>query len=803
MTASIPSAMGVPGISGPPDWLSAPPTGIYRLDDVRWNGAVQRTFGSGASQGAVFRATQAVVGGQQFIYLSFRAAFVQTLSDQFDMVYLGLQRHGTSDAMVVRIQVHGSGFSHSGPPPDNNPPSNIAGAQISTRSGAATSWTVQAVPPTWINTNARAWIQSATDVPADPNNRWAIQLRIPANAAGGITADSGPNLGTDFDMWYLIQAATSTGSPVILADYRASGATSAGELILGNYPAPANWDEFLLTTGPASDGGVAIRWGDVKVRNALYGEGTKIANGLSNTFVARPRNYRPDVIPAGAINATFRIANWGSVGGDPGVIDFASGVWDYVPGNSETTPVISNADIASLTAGSNPPTTNNQLQLSALMNLAAGKSLHQCIYVTLSGTNLTFLNNSIYQNMNFDHTSMLERAAEISIVGLEKFSPRPRDVYLAVEKVNMQRNLPPGTNEGRFLESTSRRLIEQGGPLAEKLGKARAILSDQGDFGSAARLETLLADLMKALANLNYVDQEKGFSALQQLMETLQSWLLAAKTHPASAKPLADLLDALAGWLLAGSADAVARLSALLAVVKQWLSRLAKDPVSSEFLPKVLSVLRGWLSTLPDSEKHTAHIGTMGGWLESGRPSGRLPEVITALRELLSALSSAGPESKTPPAGFSQGAAAWLRGAERLQAFVDVLADVGLTTDELDQLFPTLRIHVYHDTGERVKGSDGGDHAVLRSQSSFGLYNYHEGNLEGWQTSMEGARRIADNLYLIAVPNDSTAKVNVRVQAVEPGEERIKEDPIVPVVQEEPCGCLCKILKLLGIDRRK
>ena len=137
MTVSIPRATGVPGISGPPDWFSAPPAGSYRLDDVRWNGATQRTFGSGASQGAVFRATQAIVGGQQYIYLSFRAAFVQTLSDNYDLVYLGLQRTGTSDAMVVRIQVHGPAFSHSGPPPDTNPPANIAGVQISTRSGGA------------------------------------------------------------------------------------------------------------------------------------------------------------------------------------------------------------------------------------------------------------------------------------------------------------------------------------------------------------------------------------------------------------------------------------------------------------------------------------------------------------------------------------------------------------------------------------------------------------------------------------------------------------------------------------------
>jgi hypothetical protein len=111
-----------------------------------------------------------------------------------------------------------------------------------------------------------------------------------------------------------------------------------------------------------------------------------------------------------------------------------------------------------------------------------------------------------------------------------------------------------------------------------------------------------------------------------------------------------------------------------------------------------------------------------------------------------------------------------------------------------------MRIHVYHDTGERMTGSDGVSRPVLSVQPSFGLYVYHEEDLEGWQTSIEGAQRIADNLYLLAVPNHSTAKVKVKVQAVRPGEERIPEDPIKPIKKQERCGCLCQILRLLGLD---
>ncbi|QLQ08119.1 MAG: hypothetical protein HZY76_20380 [Anaerolineae bacterium] len=106
---------------------------------------------------------------------------------------------------------------------------------------------------------------------------------------------------------------------------------------------------------------------------------------------------------------------------------------------------------------------------------------------------------------------------------------------------------------------------------------------------------------------------------------------------------------------------------------------------------------------------------------------------------------------------------------------VDVLSSVGLTDDELDQVFPTLRIHPYYDTGERITDENGRQQPVLAAQSSFGIYAYHEGTLDGWQTALSGATRIADNLYLLSVPNNGSAKVTVKVQAVEPGEARMPE----------------------------
>jgi hypothetical protein len=104
--------------------------------------------------------------------------------------------------------------------------------------------------------------------------------------------------------------------------------------------------------------------------------------------------------------------------------------------------------------------------------------------------------------------------------------------------------------------------------------------------------------------------------------------------------------------------------------------------------------------------------------------------------------------------------------------------------------------------GKKGLGPGGTQLPVLRAQSTFGIYAYHEGELDGWQTSLQGATRIADNLYLLAVPNNGSAKVTVKVQAVEPGEQRMPDDPIKPPPSDEACGCLCQILKLFGIGKK-
>jgi hypothetical protein len=624
MTVSIPSAGGVPGASGPPDWLSGGAGQDFRFDDVRWRGATKVDFAAGAAHGIFFRALHHS-SGQEFIYITLRAGFVPEMNTSRDFVYIGLQRHGTNDAIVIRIQAHDSSFSNAGPP-SANPPVHPFTIQVNQSTGGGSFSGNIVGNPNWIDANARVWLQDNTNI-SDPNFRWGVQIRIPVSAAGGILNTNGPQLGTDFDMWYLIRGSVM-GMATILGEFRTDGLnTSAFDLTNGNYPLPTGiWDEFLLTSGPASFGGVTIMGNgqnDLVVQNAL-GTGTTIQNGAVNTFIARPRNYRAagNDIAAGDIAATFRIANWGSIA--------TAAPWDLVD-PAITTPVASTAVIPTLAAAANPPATSPIAQ-PVTMNLPPGKSTHQCVLCTLSSTGpvMMFLQDSIFRNMNYDHASTLEREAEINTTGLPKDdAPDPRDVYIAIEKVGMLQNTP-GADEGIFLINRITSAMRRGGPLADKLKRVLEILRNIGEQ--------------------------------------------------------------------------------------------TKDP------------------------------------------------------------------------------------KQRLEILVNVLNDAGLTDDELDQVFPTFRVHVYHDTGERLK-ENGEEKPVLRAQTSFGLYMYHEGGLEGWQTSIQGATRISDNVYQMPVPKDGSGKIKVIVQAVERGQDRIPEDPIQPPKgigetgpgPEDRKGCLLAIWKLLGL----
>ncbi len=120
--------------------------------------------------------------------------------------------------------------------------------------------------------------------------------------------------------------------------------------------------------------------------------------------------------------------------------------------------------------------------------------------------------------------------------------------------------------------------------------------------------------------------------------------------------------------------------------------------------------------------------------------------------------------------------------------------------ETFEELMPTYRVHAYHDTGARVTVG-GTVYPVLEPQGSFGYHLFHQGQLEGWAHNLSGAEKIAENIYLIRVPNNGVAQVETIIQAVEPGEQRLPPEPIVPrptyTENDARQGCLSLLLALL------
>jgi hypothetical protein len=89
-----------------------------------------------------------------------------------------------------------------------------------------------------------------------------------------------------------------------------------------------------------------------------------------------------------------------------------------------------------------------------------------------------------------------------------------------------------------------------------------------------------------------------------------------------------------------------------------------------------------------------------------------------------------------------------------------------LSFDDVQAIMPTYIAYVWHDTGKRL-GTGPSATKVLEPQPSFGMFTWHDGNVNGWRYGFEGQNitQIAPNFYKISVPEGTSVRVTTLVTA--------------------------------------
>jgi Outer membrane protein beta-barrel domain len=455
----IPNAGGVPALPGPPNWLNAAagePNFWPRQDDPRWRGASSRSLGgSGASEHASFRALR----DASALYLSWHVK-AAPLMNSAEALNLAISPGGGAADQLLVIY-----------------PNNVAGAlatelnvvppqmisNISHLRGAGGAWGAALAMPAWVAANTRV---SRNQL----NGSWSINMRVPVAAA----YDAGINLASNFRIWYQLDVNTAGGQAQYI---NSSNPLNNLEWVFSQTNS-GNWEEFNRTLASSDPlvcaRGISLDVADVGTKNVDAG-GVPRPNRISltgaNTFFAHPKNNTAAPVPASAICAQFRVANWGTQPDWNNVPDPTNSLWKLIsaacpvgPNNPGAIAAGAKADVAAPAVGANEislPWTMSPAERCEFTGSTGVPSsgipapppgtcppgpptrrLHQCMLVELSGGGQTYTPASVYRNMDFVNASVFTREAEVSVAGLTPLGAAPRDVFLYVQT----RQLPKDIN---------------------------------------------------------------------------------------------------------------------------------------------------------------------------------------------------------------------------------------------------------------------------------------------------------------------------------------------------------------------
>lgn len=487
-TTCIPLANGVAGTvtfqHAPNWWDPVPGFPLFntRIDDPQWRGAVSHTYpvAGGTTEDVRFRALHRPDGPTEYLYLSWHVKTALNVANLGNnLLYVGFRNPaggvGVQDvAFKIELNLGSDQTATSAFSPT---------ISVKAFGGLDTSWTGMPGIPAWLNTTTKVWITNAP-------KSFAIHMRIPMTASTDL--NNGVNITSTFKMWYELRVKTPPldPNPNGFVVYKWPRTIADMDAVLDLPPPVAGWGDFRLTNATPESPDPACPTDGVAIRPEDIGnEGPdpqEIHILTPNILFAKPRNQTAN--PVNNIRARFRLANWGvhptweDVPSPPTTLwaDVGSPSGEPVGGVSIPGPGQGNITLPFTLSGTcercayqnfynaNQALCDGDVTCATTKNT---KRSHQCMLVELSGPGVTFLNDSVYRNMDFANTSAFSQQADVDIRGLSLIAGNlGRDVYFYLETTSMP-GVVLGGGGGQNppnVPGASRSTRATGKPLGEK-----------------------------------------------------------------------------------------------------------------------------------------------------------------------------------------------------------------------------------------------------------------------------------------------------------------------------------------------
>ena len=306
----VPTAAGVPGEPGPPEWWGVV-TG--RKDDPRWCGSAG--VGHALDRGR-FRMLHAQEGGTDYLYLNWEIrGDAGGIGEEF--LHFGFVDPATTTGHAFRISIP----TPTSTPADKEP---IVPGQVQWRKKLATgvAWSALQVTDAstapWIQDTGRYWVSCSGNCES-----FTVQLRVPLDpAATLLDISSGLPLPDDFLFWYDMLVTPVATPPVTVHHTFPEGHPfSIANFLNSAYPSALDWAETKIKSAVDCLPGVTLSESQIFVTHGASAEQTHTIT-TENTFHGTPRNDTGTQLAGDAVTARFRIANWDQAQ--------ANATWDVV-----------------------------------------------------------------------------------------------------------------------------------------------------------------------------------------------------------------------------------------------------------------------------------------------------------------------------------------------------------------------------------------------------------------------------------------------------------------------------------------